>query len=106
MNYNYFHTTKKQGHIHQVNQNTVWASRIIDKGCKGLLKICPILGSYSEYTKYWENLVQKFWEENYKSSVEKTKKRVAKLQDIPANGVVDIHTSFYGSWSSYGWTAN
>ena len=69
INHYYFHTTKKQGQTYQVNQNAVSASRIIGEGCTGLLKFCPVLGlsspinkhSYSEYTKYLENLVQELW---------------------------------------------
>lgn len=42
MNENYFHTTKKQGHTYQVNQNAVLASATTGEVCAGLLKLCLV----------------------------------------------------------------
>ena len=106
-----FNTTRKSGQVYEINRKSVLASRLAGTGRNGLLKICSVLGlnspvwkqSFAEHTKYWDKVAAELREENQIMAAQRAKKFEAKGA---TDTVVDIPTSFDGSWYSRGWTAN
>lgn len=113
-----FHTTLKQGHVYDINRKSVLASRIIGKGRSGLNKLCSVIGlaspvskpSFAEHTKFWEKVAEKVKEESFNEALVKIKEIKQEQNDEDAATIatrtLDVATSFDGSWSSRGWTAN
>ena len=98
---NSFNTSKKNGQIYEIS--------LCGKGRNSLAKFCSVLGlsspvtrpRYAAHTKYWEELTTELRDENHSAAVRRAKKKEGKVDEI-----VDIPTSFDGSWSSRGWTAS
>ena len=107
-----FDTSPKLGHIHEINQTSILASRFIGKGRSGLNKLCSIIGlpspvsttSYSDHTTSLEEKAKILLEENLKESAVKVKELELE-PDQPKTDVIDIATCFDGTWSSRGWSA-
>ena len=81
----------------------------------GLHKFCSVVGlaspvckqSFSEYTKYWEQLSKELSTENIKMTAENAKKLVRENEGLHIDeNIIDIPTMFDGSWNSRGWTAS
>ena len=93
----------------------VLASRVIGKGCTGLLKLCGVLGLCSPIAKscFTEHL-KVFEEKAFILCDEKLKKAASRARDLTIREqnlahslqVADIPTSFGGTWSSCRWTAS
>ena len=72
-----FHTSPRPGQEYEINWRATSAIRSIGKGCTGLHKFCSVVGlafpgckeSFSEYTKYWEQLSKELCTENMKMAV-------------------------------------
>ena len=72
-----FHTSPRPGQEYEINRRATSAIRIIGKGCTGLHKFYSVVGlafpsckeSFSEYTKYWEQLSKELCTENMKMAV-------------------------------------
>ena len=101
--------------MYEINRRATLASRIIGKGRTGLHKFCSVVGlaspvckqSFSEYTKYWEQLSKELCTENMKTAAENVKKLVREDEGLHIDeNIIDIPTMFDGSWNSRGWTAS
>ena len=62
--------------------------------------------SFSDHTKYLESLSCEIRDENLKMAAARAKSLVAKETNSKLDENIDVPTSFDGSWSSRGWTAN
>ena len=101
--------------MYETNRRATLASRITGKGRPGLHKFCSVIGlastvckqSFSEYTKYWEQLSKELCTENMKTAAENVKKLVREDEGLHIDeNIIDIPTMFDGSWNSRGWTAS
>ena len=101
--------------MYEINRRATLASRIIGKGRTGLHKFCSVVGlaspvckqSFSEYTKYWEQLSKELCTENMITAAENAKKLVREDEGLHTyENIIDIPTMFDGSRNSRGWTAN
>ena len=110
---NGFLSSEKCGQYFQINRVSALPCRIAGKGRVGLEKICSTLGlsspvtqkTFTKYTQFWEKLSTNVLEENLEMT-RKTAKRVTENElELGKQSVVDVATSFDGSWSSRGWVA-
>ena len=101
--------------MYDVNKKGVLASRVIGKGCTGLLKLCSVLGlsspvAKSRFTEHLEVFEEKAFillDENLKEAASRAWDLTIREQDLAhSTEVVDIPTSYDGTWSSCGWTAS
>ena len=107
-------TTKKTRHSFDINRQSILATRLAGKGRKGILKICSVLGlssplaksRFSEHVKFWEKTSYDLREENLFMCAKRAKELMARENGVNVDTVLDVPTSFDGSWSSRGWTAN
>ena len=110
-----FYTSPKQGQVYEINRRATLASRIIGIGRTGLHKFCSVIGlaspvckqSFSEYTKYWEQLSKELCTENMKMAVENAKKLAREDEGLHIDeNIIDVLTIFDGLWNSRRWTAS
>ena len=107
-------TTKKTGQSFDINGQSILAARLAGKGRKGLWRIISVLGlcspvakaSFSEHVKFWEKTSFDLREENLFMCAKRAKELMAQENGVSVDTVLDVPTSFDGSWSSRGWTAS
>ena len=91
----------------------VIASRLIGKGRSGFSKLCEALGltspifekSFATTANFWEKITSGLKEKSFQNAAEKVKS-IEKEFDIATSDTFDVATSFDGSQTSRGWTAN
>ena len=91
--------------MYEINRRVTLASRIIKKGRTGLHKFCGVVGlassvcqqSFSEHTKYREQLSKELNTKNMKITVENLEKLVWEDEGLHIDeNVIDIPTMFDG----------